>query len=232
MNIELKNKKSDYLLELALEERLEHDPDMLKYRASEELGNMHRFSEKHTKRMKKLFKIAERIEKREVRRKRKLQIAAGISFFLCISMVTVFQVEAFRLPIIQFFMEVKERSTLIHLQTDDGLGISGQYERYIPTYAPEGYAVVEVEESDKGFFIRYERGQDWYIYYYWDKMGDIEADTENGTIKKEIINDIPAIVIQKDNEIRINMNIGVQRFYLNGTVSYEDAKKVMQSINF
>ena len=122
MNTELKDKKSDLLLELALEERLEHDPDILRYRSSEELETVHRFSEEHDKRMKKIFKMAERTEKRAARRKRKLQMVAGISLFLCISAVTVSQVEAFRLPIVQFFMEVKERSTLIRSQTDDSLG--------------------------------------------------------------------------------------------------------------
>ena len=232
MNTELKDKKSDLLLELALEERLEHDPDILRYRSAEELETVHRFSEEHDKRMKKIFKMAERTEKRAARRKRKLQMVAGISLFLCISAVTVSQVEAFRLPIVQFFMEVKERSTLIRSQTDDSLGISSRYERYIPTYVPEGYAAAEVEESGKGFYIRYERDQDWYVYYYWDKMGDLEADAENGTVREEIIKNVPAIVIQKENEVRINISIDVQRFYLNGTLSYEEAKKVMQSIDF
>lgn len=49
MSKDLKQKKSDYLLELALEEQLEQDEDMKKYPLPEDVEHPHVFSEEHEK---------------------------------------------------------------------------------------------------------------------------------------------------------------------------------------
>lgn len=55
MSKDLKQKKSDYLLELALEEQLEQDEDMKKYPLPEDVEHPHVFSEEHEKRMQEIF---------------------------------------------------------------------------------------------------------------------------------------------------------------------------------
>lgn len=56
MSKDLKQKKSDYLLELALEEQLEQDEDMKKYPLPEDVEHPHVFSEEHEKRMRRFLK--------------------------------------------------------------------------------------------------------------------------------------------------------------------------------
>ncbi len=232
MSENLNQKKSDYLLELALEESLEQDPYMLKYQSAEE--NVYEFSEEHKERMKKIFKMAEKVEHRAARKRRNYQIAAGIAVFLCVSTVAVTKVEAFRLPIIRFFMQMKEKSTLIGARTENRLGLSDKYAGYEPSYVPESYTVVEVKEYDNGFHIWYEceNGQAWYRYNYWGNKENVDADTENGSVQEEIINGHPAMVVRKGDEIRISINKGTQRFYLNGKIPYDEAVKIISSINF
>lgn len=232
MNEDLRKKKSDYLLELALEESLENNLDMLKY--NDERISPHDFSKEHKKRMNKIFKIAEKEELRAVRQRKSFQAAAGIIIFLCFSTIAVTQVEAFRMPIVQLFMEVKEKYAFIGLQKDSRLNLSGKNAQYEPRYVPEGYVVVDVKEFEYGFRVKYEEaeGDSWYRFRYWDKIKGIKIDNEDGIISEEIINGQPAIVIQKDDEIRISIDIGVQKIYLDGNLPYAEAIKVMESVEF
>lgn len=233
MNENLNKKKSDYLLELALEEWLEQDPDMVKYKDAE-TTQCHEFSEEHKKHMKKIFRMADKVEEKAKRKYRTVQIAASIAFFLCFSTITVTQVEAFRLPIVRFFMEIKEKSALIGSYAENRLQLSIEYEQYVPTYVPDNYVVVDVKEFDSGFYIKYESEKDytWYRYCYWNQKENLDCDVENGTISEMEINGYPAVVIKKQDEIRIIVNSEMQRFYINGHISYEDAVKILSSINF
>lgn len=54
MSEDLKKKKSEYLLELALEEQLDQDMEMKKYEKIEETEPAHVFSKEHDKRMQEL----------------------------------------------------------------------------------------------------------------------------------------------------------------------------------
>lgn len=231
---DLKKRKSDSILKLALEEEMLQDADLLKYMSDDEKENPHEFSERHNRRMKKLYKMADKVEHRAAYRRRNFQIAAGMAVFLCVSVVAVTQVEAFRLPILQFFMDIKEKSTHLGIHKENQLKLADHFCDYEPDYTPEGYVVVSLEQDESGFSIRYESegGQSWYNYHYSRVMGNLNIDSENGDISEEIINGTPAVVIQKDDEIRIIIDIGAHRFCLEGVLPIEEAKKVMNSIKY
>lgn len=79
MSEDLKKKKSEYLLELALEEQLDQDMEMKKYEKIEETEPAHVFSKEHDKRMQELFKMADKVENRSRKLKKYRQIAAGFA---------------------------------------------------------------------------------------------------------------------------------------------------------
>ena len=66
MSDDLKRKKSDYLLELALEEQLENDGEMQAYQSGNE--RPHEFSDEHNRKIKDILKRAER-EQEEISQK-------------------------------------------------------------------------------------------------------------------------------------------------------------------
>lgn len=144
----------------------------------------------------------------------------------------VSQVEAFRLPVLQFFMETKEKFTTVGSREKSRLGLSEKYWPYEPVYVPEGYVAVSVSETESGFDIKYEKATDhkWYTYYYWSSRERVDIDTENGEVWEETINGKSALVVQKEDEIRIIMSNGLQRFLLNGTISYKEARKILESL--
>ena len=107
MSKDLRQKKSDYLLELALEEQLEQDEELLKY-TEDSNTPPHQFSPEHEKKMEEIFKLAHRTEMKSVYRRRFYRTAAGIALFLVLSGVMVGNVEAFRVPVINFISEITD----------------------------------------------------------------------------------------------------------------------------
>ena len=232
MSEDLKKKKSEYLLELALEEQLDQDMEMKKYEKIEETEPAHVFSKEHDKRMQGLFKMADKVENRSRKLKKYRQIAAGFALFFCISAFSITQVEAFRLPLVQFFMEIKEKSTLFGASKEINSGLTQNYKEYEPHYVPAGFAVLEVHEGEGEIYIKYlnDQKQQSYSYYFFEDIDNTAVDTEDGDTVEIKINGNQAYAVQKGDEVRILMNKNNKQFYLNGTIPYEEAINVMESI--
>ena len=225
MNKDLVQKKNDYLLELALEEQLDHDEDMQKY--SEEVVEPHEFSPEHEARMRELFKKAEKVEKRAGRKRTRIQVAAGIAVVLCCS-----QVDAFRVPVYNFFTEVKEKATRFGVEEKTGqvLELSEKHRVEAPKYIPEGYYVDYMEETKSTFFINYinDESEGMYNFRFQSTITDVVIDTENATTIE--INGNHAYVVEKDKYVRILMHKNDHLYYLAGAIPCEEAIKIMESI--
>lgn len=231
MNKNLDEKKSEYLLELALEEQLENDEDMRHWEQIEEENPPHVFSERHNKRMRKIFRKAKRVEYYERYRKRALRAVAGFLIIVCASVITVTQVEAFRTPLMRFFTDVKAKSTFFGVEKERKLYLTKNFHEYEPMYIPEGFVVVEVDEHSNWFSIRYEKGKSQlYRYYFYNDVRDFALDTEVSVTINTEINGNKVSVIQKENEIKVIMYKNDMVFYLEGKISVEEAYKIMESI--
>ena len=231
MSRNLDEKKSDYLLELALEEQLENDEDMRHWEQLEQENLPHEFSEQNKKRMRKIFRKAKRIEFYKEHRKRIVKIAASFLVIICASVITVTQVEAFRMPLLDFFYQVKEKSTFFGVSADSGRKLTKNFQEYEPTYKPEGFVVTEVHEEDDEFFLKYEdeKGR-MYKFCYFEKIKNFALDTEATMVSNVEINGNKASIIEKGSETRIIMYEENSIFFLGGTISSEDAYKIIESV--
>lgn len=231
MSRNLDEKKSDYLLELALEEQLENDEDMRHWEQLEQENLPHEFSEQHKKRMRKIFRKAKRIEFYKEHRKRIVKIAATFLVIICASVITVTQVEAFRMPLLDFFYQVKEKSTFFGVSADSGGKLTKNFQEYEPTYKPEGFVVTEVSEKKDRFSIKYEdeNGSNYKFCFFY-KFRDFALDTEDAAVSDININGKKASIIEKGSETRIIMYEENYIFFLEGTISLEDAYKIIESV--
>ena len=231
MSRNLDEKKSDYLLELALEEQLENDEDMRHWEQLEQENLPHEFSEQHKKRMRKIFRKAKRIEFYKEHRKRIVKIAASLLVIICASVITVTQVEAFRMPLLDFFYQVKEKSTFFGVSADSGGKLTKNFQEYEPTYKPEGFVVTELNEKENRFFIKYEDEKgDAYQFCFYRKIKDFALDTEEAVALNMEINGHKASAIEKGSETRIIMYEKDSVFYVSGILPFEEAYKIMESI--
>ncbi|WP_125141213.1 DUF4367 domain-containing protein [Clostridium transplantifaecale] len=231
MNDDLMKKKSDYLLELALEEQLESDEEMNAYKLDAE--SIHTFSDEHNHRV---DEIQKRAEKRnlfpKIFPKKRLQAVVCLCFALTISVFAVTRVEAFRLPIIQFFTEVKEKSTKFIFQGENNTNLTKNYQAYEPGYIPDGYNIVEVNEGDGTFYMKFVDDEETksYTFWYYDTPSASAFDTEEAGVTEILISGNESYAIEKNNELRILMNKDNHQFFLRGTLSLDEACKIMESI--
>lgn len=231
MSRNLDEKKSDYLLELALEEQLENDEDMRHWEQLEQENLPHEFSEQHKKRMRKIFRKAKRIEFYKEHRKRIVKIAASFLVIICASVITVTQVEAFRMPLLDFFYQVKEKSTFFGVSADSGRKLTKNFQEYEPTYKPEGFVVTEVREDADRFFIVYDDGKgNDYQFCFYRKFKDFALDTEEAMALSKEINGRKVSAVEKGTETKVIMYEKDSVFYLGGILSIEEAYKVLESI--
>lgn len=231
MNDDLTKKKNDYLLELALEEQLESDEEMQAYQLDPE--NAHTFSEEHNR---KVDKIQKRAEKQntipKLFPKKRPRAVVCLCFALTISVLTVTRVEAFRLPLIRFFTEVKEKSTKFIFQGENSTNLTKNYQAYEPQYIPDGYNIVEVNEGDGTFYMKFmnDEGTHSYVFCFYANPSASAIDTEEAGVEKVLINKNESYVIEKNNALKILMNKDGHQFYLHGEISPEQAYKIMESI--
>ncbi len=240
MSDDLEKRKSEYLLKLALEEQLEEEDKLCcnienKKNIDSKEKMLHTFSKRHEKRMKRVLKKAKKVEKKGSYcgyQQKYFQLVAGVSLFLCVGIVTVTNVEAFRVPILCFFEEMKENYLLLKIDNNKTNIVSEKFQSYVPMYTPEDYVIIDVQESEKNFCIKYEnsKNKNVYLYYYWEQMGTIKINTEGAIVDEIELNGNKAYIIQNEDEIRIHINKELERIYLNGRLSYEEALKVMESV--
>lgn len=230
MNEDFKKKKSAYLLELALEEQLENDPEILKFKSEDELETPHVFSKEHEKKMKEIFRAASRAERRTKNRKYFQRMAAGIAVMLCLSGFTVMNVEAFRVPVVEFLLDISEKYTLLQPDTNSQT-LTKNFQIYEPTYVPVGFQVVELSEIEDRFSIDYSTEEQlWYTLIFCYNSRPLSIDTENTSLETYTINGNKAVIIEKNGILNIIMYSGNSYYELMGNISYDEANKILKSI--
>ena len=231
MKEDMQKEKSEYLLKWALEEQLKQDEEMNRYPSEDDIHEPHIFSAEHEERMKTVLKMAEKEETRRQRKRRKLQMAAGIAAMLCISSVTVMQSEAFRVPMIRFFSEVNEKYTFFGVEKERGY-LTKSFQEYEPRYVPDGFSVLEVREEADSFVIRYvnEKNERRYSYHFFSEAVNFALDTEDCEVYDVEIKGNMAHVVQKGEDFRVLLNFNEKTIYVVGNIEFKEILKIFESI--
>ena len=232
MGNEMGNMKSEMILRLALAEQMEQDPEILAFLPESEQEVRHVFTAGHEKKMKKIFRTAKRAEQRPVQRKRMVRAAAGIAVFLGISVVTISSVDAFRIPVISFITDVREKATQYRITKNMDGPFTKSFAEFEPTYVPEGFYVNSFSETSDSYTIIYfnEEGNLWYELHYYTAPVTISFDTEKAYSSETEINGNKTIIVEENGEYRATMYRNTSQVILNGTISRSELEKVLESI--
>lgn len=224
--------KSEMILRLALAEQLEQDPDIIAFLPENNQQDKFVFSAAHEKNMKKIFRMARNARNRSVWRKQLLRAAACIFVVFGISTVTVLSVDAFRIPILSFFADVKEKATQYQITKKADNLLTEKFAEHEPSYVPNGFQVEYVNEKEDLFSILYANGANglWYEVCYSNDQSTLSFDTEEAETQADIINGNQSIIVEKQGKIRITMYMNTAQVLLTGTIPLEEAKKVLQNI--
>lgn len=237
-----RDKKDEMILTLALLEQMENDEDLKAFDAcaDETTGQSgtagqgakpHVFSERHNQRMKEIFKIAARAEKRRKRRRIVKRAAAGLAACICVSTCMVFSSSAFRIPVMNFFTDVKEKYSELVVDKGTKTYVTKNFQEYEPRYVPKGFNVSEVEEKDNYFRLYYVDSIDrWYYYACYLEPHSTYIDTED-LIGKKIKTEIGDVMIYDKGEYQqIVLYKDYHQFSVIGNIEFDEMIKVLESV--
>jgi hypothetical protein len=205
---ELNQRIFDEILKYAASKRVDKIADEL---LEEELTAKYTLTQEFEKKMSRLFVLQKKRERNIRIRKPAAKIAAVLFIFFSVSIITIMNVEALRVNVLNFISEVKDKSTTIYIgQNKETIPeVTGIY---LPSYLPKDYVAVSLDKVN-----------DYYIAIYKNSEGDIlqlqrlpggfsaGVDSEDSYNEQLIINGESA-------EYFLKNNIGMLVFRYNGNI--------------
>ena len=234
MKQELKNEMFDAMLRSAFQDYAKAAKPELETR--EELRargvELHAFSPEFEGKMKKLIRKTKRKAWWRDHRKRIQHTAAMFVALIAAGGVLVTQVDAVRIPVVNFVISVSEKFSEIQIgSSGENSALSEKFQDYLPTYMPEGFVVESVEETENTFSVLYtnESGGQYSIDFYVSAAGGA-IDTEEATVMEEKIHGYSALMIQKEDQIMVFWYPSGHEYIIAGTISKEDILSILNSI--
>ncbi|WP_313370747.1 DUF4367 domain-containing protein, partial [Sedimentibacter sp.] len=161
---------------------------------------------------KKILGMIKNYEKKE-KRKQKLKLIKNVALKAAVLIavltigfaVTFSTVEAFKITVINFIIEQKEKFSLISLSEDNNISVPTELkEKYYPHYLPEGYEIESTFITDSGVEISYINNNNEIINYcYFSKDGTVGIDTENRTETSVLINGLNGSIFSKNEHMML-----------------------------
>ena len=237
-----RDKKDEMILTLALLEQMENDEDLKVFDtcADETTGQSgtagqgakpHVFSERHNKRMKEIFKIAARAEKRRKRRRIVKRAAAGLAACICVSTCMVFSSSAFRIPVMNFFTDVKEKYSELVVDKGTKTYVTKNFQEYEPRYVPKGFNVSRVVEEENDFRIYYiNSSNNWYYFACYVIPHSTYIDTEKLTESKIVTKVGDIMVYEKENYKQVILYRDSHQYSVIGNLDLGEMVKILESV--
>lgn len=226
-------KKVDYLLSLALEAQLSEDEETNLYKSDSEMTELHSFSTDHKTKMRQIFSLAEKKDRSNRRKLRLVRTAAGIGIIFFISAATIANVEAFRVPFINFFTEIKEKSSILGVDTELKYSLTKVLVEYEPTYVPDGFSVDFIKETHDMYIIQYINDDigKWYCVNFKKNASSVAIDTEGGSTETMEREGRTYTVIKKgEGDIKVVMYKDGHQYQVSGNIEYQIIMEILESI--
>lgn len=194
----------------------------------------HNFSKDFNRRMKSFF--ASKVKKSRSRKIGKWALCACAAMFILmvVSAVTIYSVDAFRVPVLNFLQEISGESTTFYAtESSDYSAFEDElHGMYVPRYIPEGYMINGVQNRNVKFLE------------YVNKSGNqirLTNIKENSTLSLDNEEVGSQIIKVHGEDARSFENEGVNyllfrfdkhTFLLAGSVDKEELLKIAQSLHY
>ncbi len=231
---ELNEKLFDELLAHAAELSMENIAK--EFPSNEELKKVVTFSPKYEKRMQSIIKKTKRIDQAEVIRKKFLRVGIPVAVSLVICFTVVSNVEALRVPVLNFFNSIGNQSTTIQIQNN-----VNNYENfadqikglYLPEFVPDTYKLKSIDKNDSTYLIEFNNGNGGFIQLQ-NLTNEYSAgiDNENSGIEKITVNGEPAQLFVKNNITTLIFEYDQNAFRIMSTIPKDDIILMAQSMSY
>lgn len=191
----------------------------------------HIFSDAFEKKMKKLIKEQRRRAGRAKRKHMMRRIGGMAAGIVLIGGILVTNVDALRIPISDFFFDIRNRYTDIIMSRQINYDISDKLQQYMPEYMPEGFVITNVAEQADEVSVTCENdGGEFYVLDFWVTARNTSIDTEDTVWEKETIQGFPAKIVQKDDRTYITWMPNEHQYYLAGQITKEEGICILESV--
>lgn len=224
----------DNMLRMALKEYIEDtEPELKTEDELREAGiPLPEFSFRFEHRMNRLIRKERRKEWWKKHGKSTKRLVASMILAVVIGGAAIFNVDAFRIPIVSFFMNLKEDHSVIAINGGESKPIlSEKFQEYLPSYVLEGFAVSKVEEGSDTFFVEYSNS-DGKSYMLDFKMTASSGaiDTEKADLDEQKLQDYPIVFSKKDTKIIAIWMPAGHEYNLSGGINQEEALRILNSV--
>jgi hypothetical protein len=151
--------------------------------------------------------------------------------------VTIFSVEAFRVRVLNLFMEIKPEYTEFRLEEEDqseGAARSVDWtDAYVPAYVPEGYRVESAENGSDMKTIVFINDEEKIIHYsQFSENVSLNYDTENASMEDVTVNGNAGTLIVKGDNYSVIWQQANSIFVVMTQINEEETLKIAESITF
>lgn len=234
MKQNLQNDMFDAMLRSAFQERRQQgDRELLTEQELREQDiEPQQFSPAFERKMRKLIKKVERREWRRMHRKTMQCAAALFAVMILTGGVLVTKVDAVRIPVMNFVINVSEEFSDIQVvDSERKLELSEASNDYLPCYVPEGFSVEFVEEYSDTWIVQYtDRIGEYYSIDFYRSAINGSMDTEGATVTEQKINGYPALIIDKKDYLTVVWCPDGSEYIISGTISMEEVNSILSSI--
>lgn len=135
-------------------------------------------------------------------------------------------VEAFRMRVINFFLENHEEYTQVFPD------VTEESQAGLPTYIPEGFTLAYIEETgESNLIVQYKDGENVLMYIRGSVNTGMQLDTENAENAEAInINNTQALFVQKDGVFSLSWYDEQYSYMLMGQIEKDELIKMAESV--
>lgn len=228
-NQQLKNRVFEDMLYFVAEYRANELAGELP--SDSEIEHPHIFSRSFESKMRKIIARQKRAE--SWNKYRGLLTKAAVIFIVA-TWILVARVEAVRVPVMNFYLEIKDEFTRIIMQDEDiksPVRPPDRKELYLPNFIPDSYKLARISNNKDECIITYENDRGNSLTFIQDNDGKgISIDTEGAEIYETKINGNKSVVSIRDNKTIIVTITPERTFTLIGEIDKDIAIKIMQSV--
>lgn len=192
--------------------------------------------EKLDKKILGMIKDYEKKEKRKKNNRILKRVALRVAVFIAILTIgfaiTFATVEAFKITVINFIIEQKDKFSIISLPESNNVSVPAELKgRYYPYYLPRGYEIESTFVDDSGVEILYiNKNNEKINYCYFDKDAMAGIDTENRIETSVLINGIKGSMFNKNRHNILVFSLDEYIFIIEGNITQEEMIKIAESI--
>ena len=189
-----------------------------------------KFSKEHEEAMQKLF----RKERKKLFYKKISKYSKRAAVFLLaviiMSGITVFSVEAWRVKVMNFVVEMSQTHSEINFSEDSTKGDSYTSDEITLGYIPKGFKLEKRDAKGNMVSLIFKREKDYFIFYMSKITGSMGIDTENASVKKIQIDGQEALFSSNKNANILVWNDKEHSYSLSGTVEENEMVKIVENI--